>query len=116
MSENKGKCRVLILIPAYNEEENIGTFLESMSCSKIAGEADILVIDDASKDRTAEIARKHAVKVISQVYNMGYGAALQLGYKYATSHEYDYVLHLDADGQHYACNLDILYECLTNCK
>lgn len=116
MSENKGKCRVLILIPAYNEEENIGTFLESMSCSKIAGEADILVIDDASKDRTAEIARKHGVKVISQVYNMGYGAALQLGYKYATSHEYDYVLQLDADGQHDACNLDILYECLTNSK
>lgn len=116
MNESKEKSRVLILIPAYNEEENIGTFLESMSCSQIAKKADILVIDDASKDSTADIAREHGVKVISQVYNMGYGAALQLGYKYATSHEYDYVLQLDADGQHDACNLDILYDCLTNSK
>ena len=116
MNESKEKSRVLILIPAYNEEENIGTFLESMSCSQIAKKADILVIDDASKDSTADIAREYGVKVISQVYNMGYGAALQLGYKYATSHEYDYVLQLDADGQHDACNLDILYDCLTNSK
>lgn len=114
MSKISEKSKVLILIPAYNEEENIGTFLESMKCSRIAGEADILVIDDASKDRTAEIVREHGVKVISQVYNMGYGAALQLGYKYATNHEYDYVLQLDADGQHDACNLDVLYEYLTN--
>lgn len=114
MSKISEKSKVLILIPAYNEEENIGTFLESMKCSRIVGEADILVIDDASKDRTAEIAREHGVKVISQVYNMGYGAALQLGYKYATNHEYDYVLQLDADGQHDASNLDVLYECLTN--
>ena len=114
MNDKKDKSKILILIPAYNEEENIGTFLESLNNSEIAKEADILVIDDASKDRTAEIARGCGVKVISQIYNMGYGAALQLGYKYATKHQYDYVLQLDADGQHDACNLDIIYECLTN--
>ena len=47
MNESKEKSRVLILIPAYNEEENIGAFLESMSCSKVAGAAAILVIEDA---------------------------------------------------------------------
>lgn len=114
MNDKKDKSKVLILIPAYNEEENIGTFLESLNKSMIAKEADILVIDDASKDCTAEIAREHGVKVISQVYNMGYGAALQMGYKYATKYEYDYVLQLDADGQHDACNLDVIYDCLTN--
>lgn len=113
MSEKAEKSSILILIPAYNEEENIGSFLESISCSKIAEKADILVVDDASGDRTAEIAKAHGVKVISQLYNMGYGAALQMGYKYASRHNYDYVLQLDADGQHDACNLDVLYDCLT---
>ena len=47
---------------------------------------------------------------------MGYGAALQLGYKYACSHDYEYVIQLDADGQHDACNLDIIYECLTGSR
>lgn len=108
------KTKVLILIPAYNEEENIGSLLESMKESQIAGKSDILVVDDASGDHTAEIATRYGAKVIRQIYNMGYGAALQLGYKYAVDHEYDFVLQMDADGQHEVCNLDILYGCLTD--
>lgn len=110
MSENK---EVLIIIPAYNEEENIGRFLDSLKVSKVAQKADILVVNDASRDRTAEIASQKGVKVITQVYNMGYGAALQLGYKYANERSYQYVLQLDADGQHDAANLDLLYSKLT---
>lgn len=108
------KKQVLILIPAYNEEENIGSFLESMKSSKVVAESDILVVNDASKDNTVEIAEQYGIKVITQIYNMGYGAALQLGYKYAFENGYEYVLQLDADGQHDASNLDVLYQCLTD--
>lgn len=110
MRENKD---VLIIIPAYNEEENIGRFLDSLEISQVVKHADILVVNDASKDRTAEIAEKKGVKVITQIYNMGYGAALQLGYKYASENNYQYVLQLDADGQHDAANLDLLFSKLT---
>lgn len=108
------KDKILIIIPAYNEEENIGTFLESLKKSNIAQQADVLVINDFSSDKTEEIARSKGVKVLSQVYNMGYGSALQLGYKYACSKNYDYVLQLDADGQHDASNLDVLYNYIKN--
>lgn len=105
--------KILIMIPAYNEEENIGTFLDSFEKSKVAKQSDVLVINDFSSDKTAEIVRSKGVKVISQIYNMGYGSALQLGYKYAYEHDYDYVLQLDADGQHDVANLDVLYEKIT---
>lgn len=108
------KDKVLIIIPAYNEEENIGTFLESLKKSSIAQQADVLVVNDFSSDRTEEVARSKGVKVLNQVYNMGYGSALQLAYKYASSKDYDYVLQLDADGQHDASNLDVLYERIKN--
>jgi len=108
------KDKVLIIIPAYNEEENIGSFLDSMQTSEIAKRADILVINDFSNDRTEEIARSKGAKVIGQIYNLGYGSALQLGYKYAYRNHYDYVLQLDADGQHDASNLDVLYETITD--
>lgn len=111
---NEKRKKVLIIIPAYNEEENIGAFLESMNKSKIAGESDILVMNDASSDHTEEIVKQHGIKVITQIYNMGYGAALQLGYKYAFQNGYDYVLQLDADGQHDVSNLDVLYDRLTD--
>lgn len=108
------RAEVLILIPAYNEEENVGGFIDSLQKSNIAKKADILIVNDASKDKTVEIAESKGIKVISQVYNMGYGAALQLGYKYACKHGYQYILQLDADGQHDALNLDLLYEKLVN--
>ena len=108
------KNKVLIIIPAFNEEENIGKLLDSMEKSEIAQKSDILVINDFSKDRTVEIAESKGAKVISQVYNMGYGAALQLGYKYAVKNGYDYILQLDADGQHDVANLDVLYSCITD--
>jgi glycosyltransferase involved in cell wall biosynthesis len=72
--------------------------------------ADWLLINDASIDRTAEIARDNGIKVVSQIYNMGYGAALQLGYKYAVEHDYQFVMQMDADGQHDIRNLDLIYE------
>lgn len=100
---------LLIIIPAYNEEKNIGTFLEKLNRTEAAAEADILVINDASTDRTAKIAEDMGCTVVTNIYNLGYGSGLQIGYKYAVKHNYDYVIQMDADGQHDACNADLLY-------
>lgn len=104
---------VLLLIPAYNEEESIGTFLNKLEKAGVYELADILVVNDFSRDQTVNIAHQHHVKVINHVYNLGYGSALQLGYKYAVRKQYKYVIQLDADGQHDACNVFNLYNKLT---
>ncbi len=92
--------KVLFVIPAYNEEENIGKVLDELR--KDASFADILVIDDCSKDRTKEIVEKKKVPCITNIFNMRYAMAIQTGIKYAYENGYDYVIQFDADGQHIA--------------
>lgn len=103
--------RVLVVIPAYNEEESIEKFLVSIM-DYMEESYEVLIIDDGSEDNTVEIVKKFGknVKIISQPYNMGYGSALQLGYKYASAHGFDYVMQMDADGQHDAHNIKIMKE------
>ncbi len=88
----------LIVIPAYQEEARIGSVLSSIRQS--APSSDNLVVDDGSQDGTAEIARVSGVQVLRHPFNLGYGAALQTGYKHAVRHGYDLVVQMDADGQH----------------
>lgn len=92
--------KVLLVIPAYNEESNIGKLLDNLNSCNDVKNIDILVINDASTDGTKDIVEKAGVKVISQIFNMGYGAALQTAYKYAVTYDYDYIVQIDADGQH----------------
>lgn len=101
---------LLIIIPAYNEGKNIGPFLEQLEQPKIQEIADILVMDDASTDNTGEIARSRGHKVVTHVYNLGYGSGLQVGYKYAAKKGYRYVIQMDADGQHDVSNVLMLYQ------
>ena len=98
----------LLIIPAYNEEMNIGKVLDDLNGSAIREQFDVLVINDGSRDSTIEVARKHGITVLPQVFNLGYGAALQSGYKYAADNDYRYVLQMDADGQHDVRNLEII--------
>jgi glycosyltransferase involved in cell wall biosynthesis len=86
-----------IIIPAFNEEKNIPSVIESLAkfCS-----ADIVVIDDGSTDRTSANAKKAGAHVVRHPFNLGYGVALQTGYKYASENNYDYLLQIDGDGQH----------------
>ena len=100
--------KILVILPAYNEEENIGQLLVKLKNYEKKDLYDILVIDDGSKDRTAEIVKEKGVQVLSQVFNMGYGAALQTAYKYAKNNGYEYVFQIDADGQHDVANIDRL--------
>ena len=102
--------KILVVIPAYNEEENIGSLLEKLDKHALKEQFDVLIVDDGSKDKTAQIAREMGYKVISQIFNMGYGAALQTAYKYAYKNEYEYLIQIDADGQHDLKNIDLICE------
>lgn len=103
------KKKTLILIPAYNEEESIATVLNNIHRECGSG-VDILVINDGSRDRTAKVAEKAGAIVVSHIYNMGYGVSLQTGYKYAVDHNYDFIIQMDADGQHDVCNIGNIYK------
>ena len=89
---------VIILIPAYNEGKNIKEVLTG--CKKLLPEAFILVVDDGSFDNTVEICKNENVYYVSHPFNLGVGATLQTGYKYAVKNNFRYAIQLDADGQH----------------
>ena len=85
--------KISIIIPAYNEAKRIGNVL-----SKIPDFADeIIVVDDGSKDNTAEVAKKYGANIIRLKENQGKGAAMNAGMKEATG---DIIVFIDADGQH----------------
>ncbi len=85
-----------VLLPAYNEEKNIVSLLEEIK--KLA--IDIIVVDDGSRDNTAELARKSRVIVLSHPKNLGKGLALRTGFEYLKNNGYDAVVVMDSDGQH----------------
>lgn len=101
---------ILIIIPAYNEGKTIGRLLEQLETPEISDNADILVMNDASKDCTERVVRERGHAVVTHIYNMGYGSGLQVGYKYATRRAYKYLIQMDADGQHDVCNIQALYD------
>lgn len=106
MSKQK---ELLVILPAYNEEENIPDILRKLKQRRIGEIADILVIDDASADSTGSIAKKEQCIVIRNICRLGYGNALRLGYRYAARRGYRYVIQMDADGQHDVCNIPVIY-------
>lgn len=104
----KKKDKVLVVIPAYNEAENIEKVLKEIK--RDIDYADILVINDCSTDNTKEIVEKNGVKCITNIMNMRYARAVQVGFKYARDNDYDYVIQMDADGQHIASEAEKLYK------
>jgi len=100
--------KVLIIIPAYNEQDNIGDLIEKIKGNNYEHIVDILVINDKSIDNTALIARNHGATVIDLPCNLGIGGAVQTGYKYAALHNYDVAIQVDGDGQHNPEYIDLL--------
>ena len=96
--KKKPAAKVLIIIPAYQEEDNISRVLEDIR-AHLPG-PDILVVNDGSTDRTASRARQSGVKVIDLPFNLGIGAAVQTGLRYAAAHDYTAAIQIDADYQH----------------
>jgi len=90
--------KVLAIIPAFNEQENIAKVIKRIK--DVDTKLDILVIDDGSRDRTASVALRNGAKAITLSTHMGYGVALQTGYKYAFRKGYEFVVQIDGDGQH----------------
>ncbi|WP_211750270.1 glycosyltransferase family 2 protein [Paenibacillus sp. Marseille-Q4541] len=91
--------KILIIIPAYNEERNIDKLLHAIQY-KYSDLVDILVVNDCSMDETARICREHGVNLIDLPCNLGIGGAVQTGYKYAEAKGYDIAIQIDGDGQH----------------
>ncbi len=109
----KKRKKVLIIIPAYNEGKNIGNLLEKLERPDIADLCDVLVINDASSDDTGQVVRNRGHKVVRNIYNLGYGSGLQVGYRYAKRYGYCFVIQMDADGQHDPENVLKIYKALT---
>jgi hypothetical protein len=100
--------RGIIVIPAYNEEESIGDVIRELLGEGLG--LDILVVDDGSKDGTRDRLRGLPVHVISHPINLGYGVAVQTGFKYAALRGYDFLVLMDADGQHIPSQVRLLLE------
>ncbi len=94
---------ILIIMPAYNEEENIAQVIRDIQRLELP--ADLLVVNDGSSDRTEEIVKGLGAQVIDMPFNSGYGVACQTGFKYAVEKGYQFVLQMDSDGQHRAEDL-----------
>ncbi len=86
-----------IIIPAYNEA---GRIMSTIAGIRKFSDADIIVISDGSIDNTAAEAKQAGAEVIELPFNLGYGAALQTGFKYALRKKYEFAVQMDADGQH----------------
>src|SRR2546423_15701137 len=92
--------RVAVVIPAYNEEDNIAHVLQRIPDEVCGIAIAVLVMDDGSRDATGDIARAHGAAVARHVTNLGGGAALRTGYRLMVDSEALIVVTLDADGQH----------------
>ena len=103
--------KVLIIIPAYNEEKSILKVYNGIKEYNENNDMhyDVIVINDGSKDNTRVICEENNIPIINLVQNLGIGGAVQTGYKYAYDHDYDYAIQYDGDGQHeISCAKDIL--------
>lgn len=101
----------LVIIPAFNEEHNIKKVLKEILEAGL--DIDILVVNDGSTDRTQSAAGAAGkVKIVSLPFNLGYGNALQTGFKYAVANGYQYVIQFDADGQHDTDDLRVILSML----
>ena len=96
----------LVIIPAFQEEKSMAKVIQGVHALQF----DCLVINDCSRDKTAQIADEMGAFVVSLPVNSGYGVALQTGYKFAWRHGYDFVIQMDADGQHESDFLENLIE------
>ena len=102
--------RLLILVPAYNEEGAIAGVVQSIR--RTVPSAPVLVIDDCSADTTVDSARRAGAHVITLPHHLGLGGCVQTGYKLAFELGYEYVIRVDGDGQHDPRDIPRIFEAL----
>ncbi|MDH3674874.1 MAG: glycosyltransferase family 2 protein [Anaerolineae bacterium] len=105
MSQNSSE-RLLVLIPAYNEQGSISQVVNSVR--QTVPYADVLVVDDGSVDKTADLAKLAGAFVVRHPFNLCIGGAVQTGLKFAQQEGYDFVIRLDGDGQHNPADIPLL--------
>ncbi|GAA3735559.1 glycosyltransferase family 2 protein [Leifsonia bigeumensis] len=97
-------------MPALNEEFSVGDVVREVFTA--LPEVTVLVVDDGSTDRTAEVARQAGALVASLPYNLGVGGAMRTGFRYAQERGFEAVVQVDADGQHEPSNVQGLLDAL----
>jgi len=100
--------RVLIIVPAYNEQEALGGLLDEIRALEVQHET--VVVDDGSSDRTSDVARAGGARVLRFCGNLGIGGAVQSGIRIAHREGFDYAVQIDGDGQHPPAELARLLE------
>ena len=104
----KQDIKVLAIIPAFNEEDNIVSTVEDIR--KNSPYVDFIVIDDGSTDKTRQIFLENGYPIITLPVNLGLAGGFQTGMRYAMNNGYDYAIQFDADGQHSAEYIDSLID------
>lgn len=92
---------IIAIVPAYNEEKTIGSVIRDL----FPYVDEVVVVDDCSKDNTAQVSQEAGATVLSHRVNRGQGAALETGHEYARRQRAAYVVHFDADGQFSAADI-----------
>lgn len=102
MKSSENRLKICIIMPAFNESLVIGEVINNINnhIKQLPYYFEILVVNDASKDNTSEIARKNGAKVIDHILNSGAGGATATGLSYAEQNGFDIAATMDADGQH----------------
>jgi glycosyltransferase involved in cell wall biosynthesis len=111
MREKPNSRNTLVIVPAFNEEESIGSLLREIH--QTVPELPVVVINDGSVDRTAAVARQGGAEVLDLPCNLGVGGAVQAGFCYAYENGYEYVVRCDGDGQHSPEGIATLVEAMT---
>jgi glycosyltransferase involved in cell wall biosynthesis len=106
MNAPLSKDNVLVIVPAFNEQESISAVLRTLLDNKYQ----ILVVDDGSVDKTRSLAQGAGANVLTLPFNLGVGGALRAGFKFAVRNQYRAVVQVDADGQHDASQIVNLIE------
>ena len=100
-------ARLIAVVPAWNEADAIGPVVDEIRSA--VPEADVVVVDDASTDDTAEIAEARGAVVLRLPFNVGIGGAVQTGFRYALDEDYERAVRLDGDGQHAASEIPKIF-------
>ena len=105
--------KVLIIIPAYNEEENIERVVDDLI--ENYPQYDYLVINDGSRDKTLEICQRRGYNHLNMPINVGLADGVQAGLMYAYEKKYDYAIQFDGDGQHNPAYIEKMVEAMQEC-
>lgn len=102
MVDSRAAMRILVVVPAFNEEQALGPLLAEARAEleRMGDDITLLVVDDGSSDATARIARQAGVRLVSLCRNLGIGGAVQAGLRIAHREGFDCAVQMDGDGQH----------------